>query len=80
MRRNSAVRLCFIQYLEKLRAEAATPDEVCAWFLELRSIVRRSDIRPENTWNCDEKGIIMGVALGRTKVIAVLDFYLSSLY
>ena len=69
LERHPEVELRYIEYLERVRAKAATTPELQRWYHHLRSTVRRLKIRPENIWNCDEKGIIMGLAVGRQKAI-----------
>ena len=50
--RHPSIELKYCQYLEKHKITAIV-EEQRMWFRALR-------IFPENLWNCDEKGIIMG--------------------
>jgi len=69
--RHPGIKLKYCQYLEKVRAKATvTIEEQRQWYRKLQSLMQRYKIIPENLWNCDEKGIIMGLAVGRQKAIA----------
>ena len=48
---------------------SAIVEEQENWYRKLRLLIRQYRILPENLWNCDEKGIIMGLAVGRQKAI-----------
>lgn len=68
--RNPSIKLKYCQYLEKVRAKVtATIEEQQLWYRTLRTLMRQHKIIPDNLWNCDEKGIIMGLAVGRQKAI-----------
>lgn len=68
--RHPSIQLKYCQYLEKIRAKvSSTVEEQRRWYQTLRSLMRQYKIEPENLWNCDEKGIIMGLAVGRQKAI-----------
>ena len=68
--RHPTINLKYVQYLEKVRAKvSATVEELETWYRKLRHLMRQYKIEPQNLWNCDEKGIIMGLAVGRQKAI-----------
>jgi len=68
--RQPSIKLKYCQYLEKARAKVtATVEEQRKWYQTLRSLVQHHKIIPENLWNCNEKGIIMGLAVGCQKAI-----------
>ena len=68
--RHPAINLKYVQYLEKVHAKvSATVEELESWYRKLRHLMQQYKIHPENLWNCDEKGIIMGLAVGRQKAI-----------
>ena len=68
--RHSEVKLRYAQYLEKCRAKAAASiEEQRKWYKKLWSLIWQYNIKPDNIWNLDEKGIIIGLALGREKAI-----------
>ena len=68
--RHHTINLKYVQYLEKVRAKvSATVEELEIWYRKLRHLMRQYKITPDNLWNCDEKGIIMGLAVGRQKAI-----------
>ena len=68
--RHPAINLKYVQYLEKVRAKvSATVEELESWYRKLRHLMRQYKIHSGNLWNCDEKGIIMGLAVGRQKAI-----------
>ena len=68
--RHPSIKLKYCQYLEKARTKVtAAIEEQRKWYQTLRSLLRQYKIIPENLWNCDEKGIIMGLAVGHQKAI-----------
>jgi len=68
--RHPSIQLKYCQYLEKTRAKiTATIEEQRKCYRTLRTLMRKYKITTENLWNCDEQGIIMGLAVGRQKAI-----------
>lgn len=68
--RHPAINLKYVQYLEKVRAKvSATVEELESWYCKLQHLMRQYKIHLANLWNCDEKGIIMDLAVGRQKAI-----------
>ena len=59
--RNSEFKKRYIRYQERSRKAASNDEESQIQFLYLlANLIRRHKVAPENLWNCDEKGIIMG--------------------
>lgn len=56
--------------LEKCRAKALNKTAVEGFYDALEAVVTEFDIRPENTWNMDEKGVQLGIG---AKVAAIVD-------
>jgi hypothetical protein len=56
--------------LEKCRAKALNQTAVEGFYKILDEVVREFDIKPENTWNMDEKGVQLGIG---AKVAAIID-------
>ena len=68
--RPPAINLKYVQYLQKVRAKvSATVEELESWYRKLRHLICQYKIHPADLWTCDEKGIIMGLAVGRQKAI-----------
>ena len=68
--RNSDFRTKYVRYQERARKAASDDRETQAYFLRiLANLIRRHSVKPENIWNCDEKGIIMGRNEVRTAAI-----------
>ena len=58
LERNAGFKSTYIRYQERARAAASNDIELQADFLrKLDNLVRRKQIKPENLWNCDEKGL-----------------------
>lgn len=59
--RNPKFKKRFVRYQERAHKAASSDEESQVHFLQLLSnLVRRHKVAPEDIWNCDEKGIIMG--------------------
>ena len=59
--RNLEFRKRYTRYQERARKAASNDEEAQLYFLKLlANLVRRHSVIPEDIWNCDEKGIIMG--------------------
>ena len=59
--RNADFRKRYTWYQERARKAASNDEEAQLHFLKLLvNLVRRHSVIPEDIWNCDEKGIIMG--------------------
>ena len=59
--RNPQFKKRYIRYQERARKAASSDEEAQIHFLELLAkLARRHKVTPNNVWNCDEKGIIMG--------------------
>ena len=55
--RNPGFKKSYLQYQERARSAASNDKELQADFLrKLDNLIRRKKIKPENLWNCDEKG------------------------
>lgn len=68
--RHPSIKLKYCEYLDKARGKVtATVEERRKWYQTLQSLMRQYKITPGNLWNCDEKGLIISLALGRQKVI-----------
>ncbi len=60
--RHSELRSCFSQPLDKERAATHDPQILLRWFELVRSTIQKYDIRQEDTYNMDEKGLALGGA------------------
>lgn len=68
--RNPTLNTRYGYYQEKSRQKAGADEATQRAFYRLLSnTVRKYNILPQNIWNCDEKGIIMGRMSGKKKVI-----------
>ena len=47
--------------MEKSRHDAASYDSFCSYFDLLHSTIKQHSIEPKNTYNTDEKGLMIGV-------------------
>lgn len=57
LKRNDGFKRTYIRYQERARAAASNNIELQADFLrKLDNLLRRKGIKPEDLWNCDEKG------------------------
>jgi len=56
--------------LEKCRAKALNPTAVHGFYNILEEVVAEFNIKPENMWNMDEKGVQLGIG---AKVSAIVD-------
>lgn len=56
--------------LEKCRAKALNRTSVEGFYDVLEKVVEEFNIRPENSWNMDEKGVQLGIG---AKVAAIVD-------
>ena len=63
--------------LEKCRAKALNPVAVKGFYDILEGVVEEFGIKPENTWNMDEKGVQLGIGV---KVAAIIDWDQSTVY
>jgi hypothetical protein len=63
--------------LEKCRAKALNPTAVEGFYDILGAVVEEFGIKPENTWNMDEKGVQLGIGV---KVAAIIDRDQSTVY
>ncbi len=68
VRRHSELRSCFSQPLDKERAATHDPQRLLRWFELVKSILQQYDIRKEDTYNMDEKGLALGRA-GKARVV-----------
>ncbi len=68
VRRHSELRSCFSQPLDKERAATHDPQRLLRWFELVKSILQQYDIRKEDTYNMDEKGLALGGA-GKARVV-----------
>ena len=58
LERNDGFKRTYIRYQERAWVAASNNIELQADFLrKLDNLVRRKKIKPENLWNCDEKGL-----------------------
>ena len=58
----------FVTELNKQQAKAQNPDIFKHWFELYRTTVQKYNIKPQNCYNMNEKGILSGV-IGKVKVI-----------
>lgn len=56
--------------LEKCRAKALNRTAVNRFYDILEQVVQEFDIKPENTWNMDEKGVQLGIG---ARIAAIVD-------
>jgi hypothetical protein len=63
--------------LEKCRAKALNPVAVAGFYDVLEAAVEEFGIKPEHTWNMDEKGVQLGIG---AKVTAIIDRDQSTVY
>jgi hypothetical protein len=56
--------------MEKSRHDAASYDSFCSYFDLLHSTIKQHSIEPENTYNMDEKGFMIGVM---SKSVRIFD-------
>ena len=63
--------------LKKCRAKALNPTAVEGFYDILGAVVEEFGIKPENTWNMDEKGVQLGIGV---KVAAIIDQDQSTVY
>ena len=68
LKRNGQLETAYSRALDNNRAKATHPGTIRRWFDLLASVVKEYEILPENVYNFDEKGVLMGMASG-TKVI-----------
>lgn len=68
MKRNKELQMKFSQRIERQRAAANNPRVLEKYFQIFNKMLRDYKIKPENIWNMDEKGFMMGMAC-RVKVI-----------
>jgi hypothetical protein len=54
--------------MEKARHDAASYDSFCSYFDLLHSTIEQHSIEPENTYNMDEKGFMIGVILKGVRI------------
>lgn len=69
MERNPLVASVIGRKLQAERAEAATPEQVQAFYDLFERVRKRFSIRVEDTWNIDETGVALGVC-ANTRVLA----------
>lgn len=60
----------FSTQVNKQRVQAFEPEVIRRCFDRLQPVIQKRQIKPENTYNMDEKGILMGLA-SKVKVICV---------
>ena len=61
LRRNDTFKKKFVRYQERARKAASSDEASQTHFLHLlANLIRRHKVQPQDLWNCDEKGIIMG--------------------
>ena len=71
LKRNPTFKKQHIRYQERARKAAENDVASQAQFLLLlANLVRRYSVQPEDIWNCDEKGIIMG--RNRIRTVAIV--------
>ena len=71
LRRNPAFKKRYIGFQERARKAASGDIESQVNFLHLLDkLKRRHKVEPEDIWNCDEKGIIMGQ--NQTRKVAIV--------
>ena len=63
--------------LEKCHAKALNTTAVEGFYDILEKVVEEFSIKPENTWNMDEKGVQLGIG---AKIAAIIDREQSSVY
>lgn len=68
LHRHPELRTKFVTGLDKERAEAEDPDIFKDWFELYKATVQKYSVKPQNRYNMDEKGIMMGF-IGKVKVI-----------
>jgi hypothetical protein len=66
--RHPELRTKFVTGLDKERAKAEDPDIFKDWFELYKAMVQKYSVKPQNRYNMDEKGIMMGF-IGKVKVI-----------
>lgn len=66
--RYSDLRSCFSQPLDRERAATHDPKILIDWFELFKSVLQKYDIRQEDTYNMDEKGLALGGA-GKARVV-----------
>ena len=58
LNRHPVIEFRYVQYLERAQASKSANAEVRKIFYgKLKGMICQYNIRPENLWNCDEKGI-----------------------
>lgn len=70
MERNPDLKVKWASKLEECRARALNPVAVHEYFTLLRETIEGYDIKPQNIYNMDEKGIQLGVG---EKIKAIVD-------
>jgi hypothetical protein len=68
LNRYSEVQSRFVSPLDGRRAEAQDPEIYRHWFQLYKATVEEYKIKPENRYNMDEKGVLMG-CIGKVRVI-----------
>ena len=68
--RHPELKLKMTTSLEKCRAKALNQTAVEGFYDILEGVVKEFDIKPENMWNMDEKGVQLGIG---AKVAAIID-------
>lgn len=75
--RHAGLKVKATTSLEKCCAKALNPVAVARFFDILEAAVEEFGIKPENTWNMDEKGVQLGIGV---KVAAIIDHDQSTVY
>ena len=68
MNRHPGIKVRWTSSLEECRARALNSHTVHAYFEVLRELIITYNIPPENIYNMDEKGVLLGV-IGRIKAL-----------
>ena len=73
LKRNPTFKKQYIRYQERARKAAENDKASQAHFLHLlANLVRGHNVKPDDLWNCDEKGIIMGRNQPEIRTVAIV--------
>ena len=68
MRRHPDLKACRDRPIDQKRWIAEDIEVLKRWFREIHALIERLDLRPDQIFNCDEKGFQMGATKGRMVV------------
>lgn len=77
MLRHTDLKIKATTSLEKCWAKALNRTSVEGFYNILEQVMEEFSIKPENTWNMDEKGVQLGIGV---KVVAIVDHDQATVY